>query len=71
MSPDNAPKSHDVTSSMIRPDIFLLLGMADEAEEWENKLKELKDDHAVSASIYTLFYHSNNGACLPATDKIY
>ena len=54
MSPDNASKSHDTLSSLIRPDVFLLLGMEGEAKEWEEKLKELGNNHAVSGSTSTL-----------------
>ncbi|KAG6858706.1 hypothetical protein C0995_014635, partial [Termitomyces sp. Mi166 len=46
MSPDNPPKSQDQASSLIRPDVFLLLGMEGEGERWENELKKHNDNQA-------------------------
>ncbi|KAG6848664.1 hypothetical protein H0H93_015062 [Arthromyces matolae] len=42
-SPDKAPSSSDVKAPLIRPDIFLLLGMLNEVKAWEEKLKKAKD----------------------------
>ncbi|KAG6918274.1 hypothetical protein DXG01_015648 [Tephrocybe rancida] len=56
VSADNAPKSPDKNASLIRPDIFLLLGMENEVAEWEKKLKEVENDEAMLIKVITALW---------------